>query len=95
MIEEFLKSGFCTIVDVRTPAEFMSGNVIDSINIPLQELEQRFEELTSLNQPLILCCASGGRSGMGMQYLRSKGIDCHNAGGWMEVNYLISQLEKS
>ncbi|MFN5006409.1 MAG: rhodanese-like domain-containing protein [Ignavibacteria bacterium] len=94
MIEEFLKSGSCTIVDVRTPTEFMGGNVVNSINIPLQELELRFEELSSLHQPLILCCASGGRSGMAMQYLRSKGIDCHNAGGWMEVNYLISQLEK-
>lgn len=82
-------------MDVRTPAEFMGGNIVGSINIPLQELEQRFEELTSLNQPLILCCASGGRSGMAMQHLRSKGIDCHNAGGWMEVNYLISQLDKS
>ena len=60
MIEELLKSGSCTIVDVRTPSEFMGGNVVDSINIPLQELEQRFEELSSLNQPLILCCASGG-----------------------------------
>lgn len=94
MIEELLKSGSCTIVDVRTPSEFMGGNVVDSINIPLQELEQRFEELSSLNQPLILCCASGGRSGMAMQYLRSKGIECHNGGGWMEVNYVISQLDQ-
>jgi len=73
----------------------MGGHVSGSFNIPLQELEQRFEVVSSLKQPLILCCASGGRSGMAMQYLRSKGIDCHNAGGWMEVNYLISQLEKS
>ncbi len=94
MIDELLKSGSYTIVDVRTPAEFMGGNVVGSINIPVQEIEYRFEELSTLTYPLILCCASGGRSGMAMQYLRSKGIDCHNAGGWMEVNYLISQLDQ-
>lgn len=95
MIEELLKSGSCTIVDVRSPAEFIGGHVIGSINIPIQEIEYRFEELSSLTHPLILCCASGGRSGMAMQYLRSKGIECHNGGGWMEVNFVVSQLDQS
>jgi hypothetical protein len=31
---------------------------------------------------------------MAMQYLRSKGIDCHNGGGWMEVNFIVSQLDQ-
>ena len=91
MIEDLIKNGTGTIIDVRTPAEFMGGHVSGSINIPLQEIEQRFEEVTSLKQPLILCCASGGRSGMATQYLKSKGIECHNGGGWMEVNFYQSQ----
>ena len=62
MIEELIKQG-STIVDVRTPGEFMGGHVVGSINIPLQEIEQRIDELTALKQPLVLCCASGGRSG--------------------------------
>ena len=34
-----------TIVDVRTPAEFMGGHVVGSINIPLQEIVERLDEL--------------------------------------------------
>jgi rhodanese-related sulfurtransferase len=75
-----------TIVDVRTPGEFMGGHVAGSINIPLQEIQQRVEEIKSLQQPIILCCASGMRSGQASSFLRSKGIECENGGGWMDVN---------
>ena len=76
-----------TIVDVRTPGEFMGGCVSGSINIPLQEIEERMDEIKALPQPLILCCASGARSGQAANYLNSCGIECENGGGWMEVNY--------
>ncbi len=49
MIEDLIKNGTGTIIDVRTPAEFLGGHVSGSINIPLQELEQRFEEVTTLH----------------------------------------------
>jgi len=76
-----------TIVDVRTPSEFMGGNVAGSINIPLQEIQQRLEELKSLPQPIILCCASGNRSGQATAFLKSCGLTCENGGSWMDVNY--------
>ncbi len=76
-----------TIVDVRTPGEFMGGRVSGSINIPLQEIEQRIDEIKSLEKPLILCCASGARSGQAANFLNSRGIECENGGGWMEVNF--------
>ena len=76
-----------TIVDVRTPGEFMGGNVAGSINIPLQEIQERLDELKSLPQPIILCCASGGRRGQATSFLQRKGIDCVNGGSWMDVNY--------
>lgn len=76
-----------TIVDVRTPAEFMGGCVSGSINIPLQEVEQRIDEIRSLPKPVILCCASGARSGQAANFLNSHGVECENGGGWMEVNY--------
>jgi rhodanese-related sulfurtransferase len=75
-----------TIVDVRTKAEFAGGNVAGSINIPLQEIQQRESEVMELQQPVIFCCASGGRSGQATMYFKSKGLDCENGGGWMEVN---------
>lgn len=76
-----------TIVDVRTPAEFMGGNVAGSINIPLQEIQQRLDEIKSLKQPIVLCCASGARSHQATSFLQSNGIDCENGGSWMNVNY--------
>lgn len=83
------KSG--TIVDVRTPAEFQGGHVPGSINIPLQEVTSRMEEIRSLKTPLVLCCASGNRSGQVHSFLLQNGIECINGGSWMDVNYLQSQ----
>ena len=90
-IEKIIKEKQGTIVDVRTPGEFMGGHVAGSVNIPLQEIPKRIEELKSLKAPLVLCCASGGRSGQAYQYLYSQGIDCVNAGSWLDVNYYQSQ----
>ena len=75
-----------TILDVRSPEEFRGGNVSGSINIPLNEIQQRINEIKSLPQPIILCCASGGRSGRATSYLNNLGINCQNGGCWMEVN---------
>jgi len=75
-----------TVVDVRTRAEFMGGHVADSLNIPINEIPDRLEALRQLNQPLILCCASGGRSGQAQAFLMSHGIECYNGGSWLDVN---------
>jgi rhodanese-related sulfurtransferase len=69
----------------------MGGNVVDSINIPLNEIPERVEELKKLNAPLILCCASGNRSGQAQH--SELGIECYNGGSWLDVNY-ISQATK-
>ncbi len=51
------------IIDVRTPQEFMCGNVAGSINIPLQEMQNKLDEIKEMQTPIVLCCASGVRSG--------------------------------
>lgn len=76
-----------SIVDVRTPQEFMGGNVAGSINIPLDQVVARIDEIKALPKPLVLCCASGGRSGQATAYLNQNGIECENGGGWMNVNF--------
>lgn len=90
-IEQIIKEKQGTIVDVRTYEEFMGGSVNTAINIPLQELNDRIQEIKSLKQPLILCCASGGRSGLATQILSKQGIECLNGGSWFDVNYYQSQ----
>lgn len=85
-IEEIIKSGKATIVDVRTPSEFMGGHVNGSINIPLQELPKRLPEFKKMEN-IILCCASGNRSGQATEFLRQNGIECTNGGSWLDVNF--------
>lgn len=75
-----------TVVDVRTPGEFMGGHVAGSINIPLQEIQERLDEIKALPQPIVLCCASGNRSGQATYFLKQQGIDCSNGGSWLDVN---------
>ena len=90
-IEDALATGKGTIVDVRSAAEFFGGNAKGSINIPLQELSSRMNEINAMEQPLILCCASGNRSGMATQILSQAGIDCGNAGSWLDVQHYLQQ----
>ncbi|MCF8278088.1 MAG: rhodanese-like domain-containing protein [Flavobacteriales bacterium] len=78
-----------TIVDVRSPMEFQGGHVAGSVNIPLQEVPDRVEEFANMKQPLLLCCASGNRSGQAVAFLHQQGVECENGGGWMDVNYRL------
>lgn len=87
-LDQLIKTNKATIVDVRTREEFRGGNVVGSINIPLNEIPQRIDELKAINQPIVLCCLSGGRSGQATMYLMQQGFkDVHNGGSWMDVNY--------
>ena len=84
---ELLKSAQAVVVDVRTPGEFMGGHVAGSINIPLNEVPSRVDEFKEMGK-VVLCCASGGRSGQATMFLQQYGIECVNGGSWLNVNYL-------
>ena len=75
------------IVDVRTPGEFNAGNYPNSVNIPLQQLNQRIAELgDSKEKPVVLYCASGTRSGVASKMLKSAGFTTVvNAGGLADM----------
>ena len=90
-LENIIKEKKGTIVDVRSHEEFMGGHVADSINIPLQTIPERIDELKGFHSPLVLCCASGNRSGQAQYFLSQQGIDCHNGGSWLDVNYYQSK----
>ena len=80
-----LKAAGAKIIDVRTPAEFAQGHVDGSSNIPLDQFQARMAEIDP-GQPVILCCASGGRSGMAKQMLEQAGhTRAHNAGPWTRL----------
>jgi phage shock protein E len=62
------------------------GNVEGSLNIPLNEVPDMVEDFRNMSKPIIMCCASGNRSGQAVQFLRYHGIEeVYNAGSWGEV----------
>ena len=86
-LEKIIQNEKTTVVDVRTPGEYMGSHVANSINIPLDEVPKRIEEFKSMEGPVVLCCASGGRSEQATRYLQQNGLEeVYNGGSWFEVN---------
>lgn len=75
------------VVDVRTVGEFLSGAVPDSINIPLDELNFRRDELGSnMDREIIVYCATGARSSYAQMLLEQMGYtNVSNGGGIMQM----------
>jgi rhodanese-related sulfurtransferase len=79
---EVEKSGAC-ILDVRTPKEFDRGHVDGAVNIPLENLRQRFSELPADKQ-IWTYCVVGQRSYYATRLLKQAGFSVKNiSGGYM------------
>lgn len=73
------------IVDVRSKAEYHSGNIKGSINIPLDTLPNNLSKIKK-GKPVITCCASGMRSSSAKSILKANGYtDVYNGGGWKSL----------
>ncbi len=77
------------IIDVRTPEEYKAGHIKESVNIPLNVIPNKVNELKRKNKPIVTCCRSGARSGMAAQQLRSAGIVVENGGPWTTVKSMM------
>lgn len=76
------------VVDVRTREEFRSGAYPGAVNIPLDELMNRYEaELGSdTNRDITVYCASGARSAYAQRMLMQMGYaNVKNGGGLMHM----------
>lgn len=75
-----------SIIDVRTPGEFEDGHYPGAVNIPLNELPQRLEELEDMKKPIVAYCRSGARSSMAVSILKQNGLnEVYNAGGLQDI----------
>ncbi len=80
-----LRQGGATFVDVRSSSEFAQANAPGTLNIPLQELGSRLGEIPKTS-PVVLCCASGSRSGMAKLMLKKNGYPTvYNVGAWTKL----------
>ncbi len=77
------------IIDVRTPDEYRSGHITESVNIPLDVIPGKVNELKRKNKAIITCCRSGARSGMAADQLRKAGIEAENGGPWNSLQGML------
>jgi len=78
------------VIDVRSSAEYQSGHIDQSANIPLDAIEGQFNKWKKQEKEIIFCCASGMRSGVATTKARAAGLSAINGGGWNALNNIIS-----
>lgn len=77
------------VIDVRKAEEYNAGHLKHAINIPLEEIEARLDEINGYkDKNVVLYCNSGNRSGKALDILKAKGFNkLSNAEGVKEFNY--------
>ena len=68
------------IIDVRDPAEFVRGHLSGAVNIPLNSIRLRLDEIPE-NRNIWLYCLVGKRSYFASRILRQKGFNAWNVSG--------------
>ena len=68
-----LTSSGAIVIDVRTPEEFAAGHVTGAINIPIDELENRLEDLQDYDA-VVTVCNHGNRASRAVGQLTKAGI---------------------
>ncbi len=61
------------LLDVRTPGEFASGHIEGALNVPVQELSGRVQEVGPADATYVVYCASGMRSASAKRILKASG----------------------
>lgn len=83
-VKEWIKAG-ATIIDVRSPEEFRMGANPKSVNMPIDRFPQQMGSLDK-SKFYVMCCASGGRSGMATSMMKGAGFkNIVNAGPWQNT----------
>jgi rhodanese-related sulfurtransferase len=84
MLPELRRKG-AILLDVRSTAEFAANSAPGSVNIPLQELKSRVDEIPK-TKDIVVCCASGTRSAMARGLLKRNGFkNVYNIGAWSNL----------
>lgn len=89
---ELLNEKSAVVIDVRSEAEFKSGNVKNSLNIPVENIADSLEKIKEIQKPLVFCCLSGARSALAVEYLDGLGVsNIYNGGSWKTVKMQLIQ----
>ena len=86
--QEMVKDSNLVILDVRTPQELVGqhGQIEGVINIPVQVLNQRINEMEKFkDKNIAVICRSGNRSVMATKMMQAKGYKAKNVLGGMKA----------
>lgn len=76
------RDGSVTLLDTRTKAEYVSGHIEGFVNIPVDDLRERLNEIQS-GKKVYVICQSGLRSYIASRILEGNGFEAYNfAGGF-------------
>ena len=81
-----------TLIDTRTPFEYMRGRADGFINIPLDDLRERLGELEK-DKKIYVMCQSGLRSYLATRILMQNGFDAYNFAGGFRLYSSIKNEE--
>lgn len=78
------------IIDTRTPAEFELGTISGAVNIPVDDIRERINEIDK-NKPVVVFCAVGLRGYIAARILMANGYDVRNLSGGYKTYQLATQ----
>lgn len=90
-VADLPRDGSVVLLDTRTPAEVSRGKIDGFMNIPVDNLRERLDEIPT-GKPVYVHCHSGLRSYIACMILAGYGFDCYNlAGGWRFYESVINE----
>ena len=89
-IEALTRDGSVTLLDVRTAGEYRRGHAEGFVNLPVDELRERLEEIDR-SKPVYVMCQSGLRSYVACRLLTQHGFDCYNFSGGYRFYEMVTR----
>jgi hydroxyacylglutathione hydrolase len=88
-LEAILQTEDLPLFDIRKKSEFDSEHLVDSINIPLNQLNMKFDHFPK-DKPFVIYCAGGYRSMIAASILKQRGFD-----NFMDVSGGFNEIAKT
>ena len=81
-VETCRKTEGAVLLDVRSEAEYRSGHIEGSINVPVENIEAVRKKIPDLSTPVFAYCVSGARSARAVPAMKKLGYtDARSIGG--------------
>ena len=88
-VEGLPRDGSVTLIDTRTEEEYNDGHIDGFINIPLDNIRDRIDEIDK-SKRVYITCRVGMRGYMAARILLQNGFDVHNlSGGYTLYNSIF------